>query len=165
VVKLSLPNATRQELEAALFLDPVLDSTVHNFYIVHFWSKVAGDDIPVQSLAEEMFDSAVNLGPERAVRWLQAALNALNRQNKLYPDLKEDGRLGRRSMDALRAFLNRDASSLLYKLLNVQQGAHYLRRTQEDETMEKYIRGWLSRVEVSKRGGLDGPDANQGDEG
>ena len=48
-----------------------------------------GDDMP-RALALEMFDTGVNMGTGRAVGFLQTALNVLNRNQQLYPDMVVD---------------------------------------------------------------------------
>ncbi|MFZ5762819.1 MAG: glycoside hydrolase family 108 protein [Thermodesulfobacteriota bacterium] len=115
------------------------------FYREQFWDRVAGDRLPPE-VAAEVFDSAVNAGTHRAVLWLQQALNLLNRNGKDYPDVAEDGRMGQGTINALAAYLKRDTTTPLLKVLNVLQGAHYIEYMRKSPTQEKYARGWLTRV-------------------
>jgi len=62
-------------------------------------------------------------------------------------------------MDALTAYLRTGPSSQLVLLLNVEQGHHYFDQAMRRESQEDFIRGWLKRVSISKRGGLDDPNA------
>jgi lysozyme family protein len=60
-------------------------------YRADYWEKVQGDALP-PPLALLVFDAAVNCGPSRAVRWLQAALG-----------LTEDGQPGPATITAIRS--------------------------------------------------------------
>jgi lysozyme family protein len=127
-----------------------LDESVRNHYKEHFWDIFRGDDIPVQFLANELFDTGVNMGTKRSVTFLQVALNVLNRNGKLYPDIDEDGNFGDNTFNALKTYLKTDPASLLYKMLNVLQGKHYIDYMRKDPTQEKYARGWFNRVDFIK---------------
>jgi len=56
-----------------------LQERVAAFYRAQFWNRFMGDAITDQRVAEELFDTAVNMGVHRAVTFLQRALNLLNR--------------------------------------------------------------------------------------
>lgn len=127
-----------------------LQVMVEQHYKKNFWDTVGGDDIPVQFLANEMFDTSVNMGVKRAVTFLQVGLNILNRNGKLYPDIGEDGSFGTNTLNALKSYLKTDAASLLYKVINILQGKHYIDYMKKDPVQEKYARGWLNRVEFIK---------------
>lgn len=129
--------------------DHELQRLVREFYKQHYWDKFQGDAIPDQALAEELFDTAVNLGVARAVAFLQRALNVLNRNGVLYADLVDDGVFGPRSLAALGAYLQRDTPAYLLKVLNILQGMHYIEFMTRSPVQEKYARGWLKRVKIS----------------
>lgn len=125
-----------------------LDRYVREFYRNHFWLPVAGEDVEPHSVAAELFDTAVNMGPSRAVEFLQVALNALNRNGKLYPDLVEDGDMGPRTLAALDKYLQSDPPLFLLKALNGQQCCYYIERTRKVPSQERFLRGWLARVSL-----------------
>lgn len=131
-----------------------LDTAVQGFYEIEFWNRLHGSEMP-QALAEELFDSAVNVGVSAVSAWLQASLNVLNRGATLYPDLRTDGRIGEKTMAALRAYLAQDSPGHLILLLNIAQGHHYFDLCLRRPDQERFIRGWLKRVRLLKRGGLD----------
>lgn len=120
-----------------------------NIYEDMYWDSMLLDEIEKYSslVAAEMADTGVNMGIGRASTFLQIALNALNNQGKDYPDIVEDGDIGRGTLAALNSFYTRrgnDGMLVLEKALNCQQGAFYIdlvRRRQKDE---KFLYGWLS---------------------
>lgn len=136
----------REGFPGILSANTALEASVAKFYKVQFWLPVDGDDIPDQGLAEELLDSAVNLGAGRAIRFLQRSLNALNRNEALYSDVREDGILGEKTRLALREYRSKDPPGTLLTCLNILQGMHYLNRLKERPDQERFARGWLSRV-------------------
>lgn len=106
-----------------------------------------------QAIAEEMFDTGVNMGVSLPGPWLQSILNALNNHGKEYPDLVVDGQLGQATVAALRAFLNRrgaDGERVILRALNCLQGVRYLEITEKREANEDFYFGWLlNRVEAA----------------
>lgn len=128
-----------------LSADPALRELAERLYKKFYWDPWHGDDCPSQAIAEELFDTAVNASVAVGVRFLQRALNALNRAGRLYPDLTVDGDMGPRTLHALNILLsNRDSGSLM-KAMNVLQGAYYLELTTKNERLESFIRGWLAQ--------------------
>ena len=128
--------------------DESLQNDVRDFYKKEFWNRFKGDDIGDQGLAEELFDTAVNMGTRVAGRFLQQGLNLLNRNGSLFEDLEEDGLVGKKSIGALNKYLKTDNAVTLLKLLNILQGARYIEIMRNNPTQEKYARGWLNRVSL-----------------
>ena len=127
-----------------------LQVLVKRLYRELFWNPLLGDEIDRQEIADELFDTAVNMGKSRAVKFLQASLNALNRNGKLYSDLVVDGRMGSMTLMAITFYLRSDTVDLLLKLVNVLQGAHYIRRMKQSPVQEKFARGWFKRVSIDR---------------
>lgn len=127
-----------------------LDALTRAFYRERFWDPLLLSEIEDQALAEELFDTGVNMGTGRAAKFLQRGLNALNRNARLYEDLVEDGALGDRTLRALQTYLRRDSPALLHKILNVLQGAHYLAIIARSPDQERFARGWFKRVVIGK---------------
>lgn len=126
-----------------------LQEAVRSFYRHHYWDKFWGDEIPSQEVAEELFDTGVNMGIHRAVGFLQEGLNLLNRNQTSYEDIMEDGRFGPGTLNALKAYLEMDEVSHLVKIMNILQGMHYIEYMRRRPSQEKYARGWLKRVKLS----------------
>ena len=75
-------------------------------YLKSYWRGPRFDDVAQASpaIAEELFDTGVNMGQGDAARFLQRALNALNQGGALYADIAVDGHVGDRTLDALEAY-------------------------------------------------------------
>lgn len=128
---------------------PHLQDNVHNFYKKYYWDSNKLDDVDSQAIAEEMFDTAVNMGRSRAAKFLQESLSYLNRNERIFDDLDVDGHIGPASLRALNYILDNDEEELLLKVLNVLQGSFYLNYMKEKPSQEKYMRGWFNRVNLT----------------
>lgn len=124
---------------------PGLQELVVAFYKMVFWDKFMGDKILVQAIADEIFDTAVNMDVDVAVKFLQSALNLLNRDSKLFPDMKIDGVLGINTLTRLNAFTE---TEYLLRALNAFQGARYIKICENDSSQEEFFRGWIKRASV-----------------
>lgn len=122
---------------------PGLQKAVEVFYREAFWAPLHCDELP-EPIAEELFEAAVNIGRQRPAEWLQVALNALNDRGRLWPDMTVDGQIG--ATTAAAAARAGDRVGAVVRLQNIQQGAHYLALCRTNDRMEKYLRGWLTRV-------------------
>lgn len=103
-------------------------------------------------VAEELFDTGVNMGPKAAAKMLQRALNVLNKRGNSYPDIGVDGDIGNMTIDALRRFIaNRGkpgAEAVMLRMLNAQQAVRYMEIAEKNPTQEDFLYGWvLNRVE------------------
>lgn len=123
-----------------------LEKEIHVFYKAKYWDKFMGDNIPVDDIAIEMFDTGVNMGVSRGVKFLQEGLNLLNRNGTLFDDIKVDGGFGQQTLGTLKMYLTKDDSIYLLKIMNILQGMHYIEYMKKAPTQEKYARGWLKRV-------------------
>jgi len=97
-------------------------------------------------IAGEMFDTGYNAGTSRAVRFLQRSLNALNRGGRDYDDQVVDGKIGRRTIGALKTYLEvrpRTGASVIFKCLNGLQTAFYIELVERREKDEKFLTGWI----------------------
>lgn len=141
---------TRHQLNRRLAKDDDLQQQIHDFYKQNYWDPFQGDLMISQELAEELFDTGVNMGGHLAVRFLQEGLNLLNRNQKSFPDILEDGKSGPGTLGALNCYLTKDPPEHLLKIMNILQGMHYIEYMRKSPTQEKYARGWLKRVCVGR---------------
>lgn len=114
-------------------------------YSAKYWDAVQGDRLVELSekVAEEVVDTGVNMGTARAGKFLQRALNVLNREAKLYADLTVDGDIGPATLRALSDYLATRGDDALVKALNCLQGAFYIELAERREKDERFVYGWL----------------------
>lgn len=128
--------------------------TAKLIYRRRYWTAPGFDKVAALSvpLAEELFDTGVNMGVGTAARWLQRALNVLNRGGKDYADLTPDGQVGQATLDALASLQKARGAlgfTVLLKALNCLQGAHYIELAEQNPSQEAFAFGWLAnRVSV-----------------
>ena len=117
-----------------------------NIYVAKYWEVVKADDIVElsEAIAAEVVDTSVNMGPNRAGKFLQRSLNVLNNRGSSYPDLIVDGNIGPATISALTSYLNTRSSDTLVKMLNCLQGAYYVELAERREKDERFIYGWFN---------------------
>ena len=96
------------------------------------------------AVGEKLVDAGVNAGPGRAARWFQQALNHLSRGGADYPLVAADGQVGAQTLAAYQALERKrgrvKACELVLKLLDAQQGAHYMSLNKPT-----FIVGWADK--------------------
>lgn len=125
--------------------DHALELAVETFYRA-IWKRLSCDAIESQSIAEELFDAAVNPGEKLAAAFLQNALNALNKNRKLWPDLPVDGEVGPKTLSNIKAAAGE--SELVAKVQKVLRANYFIGRMKANNEKEKYARGWIARLEL-----------------
>lgn len=108
-------------------------------------------------LAEELFDTGINMGVGVATDFLQRALNALNRNGADYDDLSRDRKVGPATLKALDAFIGKrgrkNGEAVLIKAVEALQGARYLEIAEARQSQEAFVYGWLaSRIGNTNEG-------------
>ena len=114
-----------------------------------YWLRPGFDRIAAHAprVAEELFDTGVNMGPAIAVGFLQRALNALNRGGSDYSDVPVDRRIGDRTVAALERFLARrgkDGEKVLVKAPEALLGERYVELAEQRPANEAFLYGWLA---------------------
>lgn len=128
-------------------------SVAEDIYVQRYWIDPKFDLVALMSpkIAQEMFDTGINMGQAVAVKFLQRALNVLNRQSKDYPDITVDGVLGAISLRALQDFINvrgKEGEAVLFRMLNAQQSVRYMEIAERNPNQESFQYGWQKgRVE------------------
>jgi lysozyme family protein len=104
-------------------------------YKVKYWDKVKGDDLPT-GVDYIVFDAAVNSGPGRAAKWLQACVG-----------VEPDGGIGPKTLAAVNAF---DANQLIE-----DYAKRRLSFLMDLQTWDTFGKGWTRRVAEVQKTGLD----------
>ena len=91
-----------------------------------YWDKIKGDDLP-NGVDYVVFDAAINSGPGRAAKWLQACVN-----------VEPDGAIGPKTLAAINA--------ADHKKLIDDYGRYRLSFLTDLPTWETFGRGWAKRV-------------------
>lgn len=105
-------------------------------YYKDFWCKGPYENIADYALAKKVFDTAVNTGTSRALKFLQQAANAQGAH------LTVDGIAGPKTIAAINAM---HAPSLLASYREVQAN-FYLDIIKRNPTQAKFKNGWLKRA-------------------
>lgn len=122
-------------------------ATAKEIYLKRYWQQPGYEKVNEVSpkLAEELFDTGVNMGTGMATMFLQRALNVLNQRATLFPDMRVDGALGNLTLAALQAFKAKrgDAGmTVLWRMLNGQQSVRYIELAESRESQEDFQFGW-----------------------
>ncbi len=98
------------------------------------------------SIAAELVDCGINTGLGFTKPLIQKSLNLLNRGEKDFKDIDEDGIIGENTIFALKSFLSKrgeEGEKVLLKLLNILQGYRYVEICLKNKSQEIFIYGWL----------------------
>lgn len=143
------PILDRHQVKEQALLDADFVLLVSDFYKENFWDCYRLDEVRSQRIANEIYDSGVNLGQVRVARWVQENLNVLNRWGKAWPDIIEDGQMGPATVNVLNYAVGKGEEEAIMKLLNADQCVYYKSRAQKNPIKEKFLHGWLAhRVTV-----------------
>lgn len=104
-------------------------------YKVKYWDKIKGDELPT-GVDYVVFDAAVNSGPGRAAKWLQACVG-----------VDPDGGIGPKTLAAVAAV---DASQLVE-----DYAKRRLSFLMDLQTWDTFGKGWSRRVAEVQKTGLD----------
>lgn len=100
-------------------------------YRVLYWGPIRAEELPPR-LRFDVFDAAVNSGPQTAIRWLQRALR-----------VQADGVIGPVTLAAAHAELDQSAVLLRFN-------GHRLRALTQFSGWAAFGRGWTRRVAANQ---------------
>jgi lysozyme family protein len=116
----------------------ILDIEVEEIYRDAYWLE--GDcDRMAWPVSLVHFDACVNTGVTQAAKFLQRSVGA-----------EPDGRIGPKTLAALRAVLERETPLALAERLVRRREPFYRRLAEADPTQNRFLQGWLNRVEKLK---------------
>lgn len=105
---------------------------VSYIYREGYWNKIKGDYITNQSIAELLFDFAVNSGVKTAVRKLQNILGVY-----------ADGILGNITLKALNDY---PSQKELFKHIWTVRKKYYENISKKNPDMKVFLEGWMNRL-------------------
>lgn len=126
-------------------------STVLKIYDRGYWSKSRCGSIPHQGIAAELFDTAVNCGVKTAGRFLQNAMNKLNRGGRDWSEVTVDGAVGPATIRVLKKALAFAPyiAVCIQRLQDSQQAVRYMQLCDKKPKFEVFMPGWTrTRVGV-----------------
>jgi len=126
--------------------DTVLQRFVQEFYR-GLWHLFDLDSISCQMLADEIFDTSVNMGPSRAAIFLQESMNVLNNGGTRWPDIHEDGHIGPETLSVMRRL--GEYEEFVAKMFICLRGSHYKKIMKNDPTQEQFALSWLRRLSIT----------------
>jgi lysozyme family protein len=104
---------------------------VADFYRVHFWGAIKGDQIASQPVAEAIYDFAVNAGPKAAITLAQSAVGVV-----------ADGLIRDKTLDAW----NRTDSASFCLKFAVGKISRYAAICNKNRDQSKFLLGWINRT-------------------
>lgn len=116
---------------------------LNKYYLEPHFDQVATIS---ESVAAELTDCGVNCGVNFAETILQQCLNLLNRSEKDYKDISEDGKIGAGTISALASYSmkrGKEGEAVLLKLLGIHKGFHYVQITKTRPANEDFLYGWI----------------------
>ena len=111
--------------------NPQLTQQVADFYQQQFWDPVRGSQIDQQSVAQTIFDFAVNAGVRTSARQAQSVVG-----------VTADGIIGPQSLAKLNGF----DEQLFLARFALAKVSHYVGIVQQDRDQIKFLLGWLNRT-------------------
>lgn len=133
-------------------------------YETEFWDKMRCTQLHAihPLLADKVFDIGINAGRARVGRYIQELINAMNNEQKLYPDIVIDGDIGPGTLVGLNNFLKSRPDKGVNVLINFlisRQEHHYIDISLGRAKNEKFSWGWMmraydSRIEYQRVAGL-----------
>jgi len=117
---------------------PTLDQVAER-YLTDYWDKLGLSAVKNAAVREEIFDTAILMGPDRAARIAQEALRDLSIV------VAVDGAMGPLTRSALN---NYEDQAVLFTVLNGRQLRHLIAIGNP-----KYLRGWIAKRVTLSPGG------------
>ncbi|MCA8899741.1 MAG: trypsin-like peptidase domain-containing protein [Hyphomonas sp.] len=127
-------------------VEDISSQEVHDIFRSGYWVPVRGDDVQSRDLAVALFDTAVNMGPPRSVKFLQQAVNDVMEQAGLDDRLSVDGQFGNLTLAAVEnVIVAGNGFELALGFCNLRE-KRYLDLVNSDPKFEVFLKGWLNRL-------------------
>jgi type VI secretion system secreted protein VgrG len=141
-IKRNNPKNFKKIINNLVNSNPSINEMVEFFYRENFWDGFRGDYTTDQKIANFLFDARVNMGANRPIKYLQAALNEITGSK-----LAVDGIYGNGTHNILLMCLeNEENKPKLLAHMNNQRKNTYLDIVNRKPSQKKFLKGWLNRV-------------------
>lgn len=120
-------------------LRAIKDEQLEHIYKTGYWDKCNCNDLPA-GMDYVVFDQAVNSGPGRSIRWLQAAVGAT-----------VDGGMGPQTLAAVQQHAE-DREQVINDMCD--ERLSFMKRIQNGTLWQTFGRGWQARVDGVRAYGL-----------
>ena len=128
-------------------------SLAREIYKKKYWDILKLDSIGDEIISGELFDISVNMGWKVAGRFLQVSLNLLNRNERSWCELKEDGAIGAKTISVFNSVPKKDYR-FVDKCVFGERYSRYKGIVKRDPRKEIFLRSWLNRTRLRERGGI-----------
>lgn len=108
------------------------EQQARDIYQRDYWDRIGGDAINSQAVAENIFDTAVNMGVGTASKLAQLCCDVS----------PADGIIGMQSLAAINA-MNEQLFLAGYTISKIARYAHICNK---DKTQSKFLLGWINRA-------------------
>lgn len=115
------------------------DKYVQIFYYINFWEPLELESVE-QSVANNVFDIAVNMGVKKAIVCFQTAINILLPSGKI----DVDGVMGKETLEAYKKVEMFVPSVFIFVLKNLRI-MEYFKIVEKNSNLKKYFFGWIKR--------------------
>lgn len=145
-----LDRAALARLRDLLAADKKMFQLVREFYGRKYWDALSGDSLYEidPPICLELLDASVNHSARTAAKFLQRALNIMNRQQKTWPDIEVDGHVGRQTISVLLRAIGSSGAADVLRFVVLIRASRYIRIVERKESQERFVRGWLNRLHI-----------------
>lgn len=143
-----LKNKTNneKELKKEISKNIKINELVKQYYLDNYWGKLRLDYIDNLELIEIMFSSSIHKNTYKTIKWLQESLNLLNQNEKLYPDILEDGLIGNITIRTINKCLKYNRGQALIWIFKIKYANYLLENIKFNKSQEDFTLGWMNRI-------------------
>lgn len=117
------------------------EESAKDIYRVQWWNKYGYGKINNQSLANKVFNLAVNIGPKQSAIILQQACNELMKTEII----AIDGILGSKTYNFINQLNGAQLNYLIINFINLAS-KYYQNIVNKRPVYKKFLKGWLNRL-------------------
>lgn len=144
-----LKNLSDEELKRVGIFEEPIPQTIRDLtmeqakklYKIHFWDVAPFARILNQEHCNYIFDMAVSMGVNPAIKCVQRACWAVLKKR----DLMDDGILGDKTLDAI----NKRCGFLVMPAMRSERAGYYRLVVANSQDEKEFIHGWLNRAYCS----------------